>query len=155
MNQPFILCLYIACLAVLVTFAGCTGTGPGNPGGQILPPVTRTPVREARLVVNERQNTATVCVNQGDIITVKLPENPTTGFLWNLSVTPGLHVMNRIFVPSDTTGRLIGSGGTRVWDISAIAAGEQKIQAIYKRSWEPANGTEMAFAMTIVVVAPA
>jgi predicted secreted protein len=30
-------------------------------------------------------------------------------------------------------------------------SGEQKIQAIYKRSWEPLAGNETAFSMTILV----
>jgi inhibitor of cysteine peptidase len=143
--------LGIICL-IAVAFAGCVGTTPKNQGVQTLQP---TPVGTAipvnHLVVTEEQNTATVYVNLSTIITVKLQENPTTGFMWNLSTTPGLQIMNDTYVPSDTTGKLVGSGGTHIWDISTVAIGEQKIQAVYKRSWEPMSGNETTFSMTVKI----
>jgi inhibitor of cysteine peptidase len=143
--------LGIICL-IAVAFAGCVGTTPKNQGVQTLQP---TPVGTAipvnHLVVTEEQNTATVYVNLSTIITVKLQENPTTGFMWNLTTTPGLQIINDTYVPSDTTGKLVGSGGTHIWDISTVAIGEQKIQAVYKRSWEPTSGNETNFSMTVKI----
>jgi inhibitor of cysteine peptidase len=140
----------ISLLAIAVAFAGCTDTG--NPDGQ-LPPRTPvgTPIPVGHLVVTEEQNKATVSVNPGNSITVKLQENPTTGYQWNLTTTPGLLVTSDTYMPSDTTGKLVGSGGTRIWDISVVAQGEQKIEAVYKRSWEPVNGNETSFSMTVIV----
>jgi len=103
------------------------------------------------LVVNESQNTATVYMNQSKIITVRLAENPTTGFQWNLTATPGLRIINNQYVPSDTSGKMVGSGGTHVWDISTEMPGQQEIQAVYKRSWEPTTGNESTFSMKIIV----
>jgi inhibitor of cysteine peptidase len=103
------------------------------------------------IVVTEEQNTATVSVNKSSVITVKLKENPTTGFQWNLTTSPGLHIINNTYVPSDTTGKLVGSGGTRIWDISAMDPGTQNITAVYMRSWEPVAGNETAFSMTVIV----
>jgi len=59
--------------------------------------------------------------------------------------------MKDTFVASDMTGKMVGSGGTRVWDISTIAKGEQKINAVYLRSWEPLKGNETSFSMTVIV----
>jgi inhibitor of cysteine peptidase len=140
----------VSLLAIAVAFAGCTDTG--NPAGQ-LPPRTPvgTPIPSGHIVVTEEQNKATVSVNQGSVITVKLQENPTTGYQWNLTTSPGLQVIGDNYVPSDTTGKLVGSGGTRVWNISAITTGEQKIEAVYKRSWEQVTGNETSFSMTVMV----
>jgi inhibitor of cysteine peptidase len=102
-------------------------------------------------LVTEEQNKATIYVNQSNIITVKLPENPTTGYQWNLTTTADLSVMNDTYVASDTTGKMVGSGEIHVWDISAVAQGEQKIAAVYKRSWEPLAGNETTFSMTVMV----
>ncbi len=135
-HTTLILSLGVVCLlTIAITFAGCTGTG--NPAGN--------------LVVTQEQNKATVSVNQGSVITVKLQENPTTGYQWNLTTTPGLRVISDNYVPSDTTGKLSGSGGTHVWEISATAKGEQKINAVYMRSWEPVTGNETSFSMTVIV----
>jgi inhibitor of cysteine peptidase len=103
------------------------------------------------LVVNESQNTGLVYMNQSKLITVRLAENPTTGFQWNLTTTPGLRIMRDEYVPTDTSGTIVGSGGIHVWDISTEMPGQQEIRAVYKRSWEPTTGNESAFSMTVVV----
>lgn len=150
-NIRVIASLGIICL-IAVTFTGCVGTTPDN-NGTLTRPATPvgTPIPVSHLVVTEEQNNDTVTASLNSIITVKLQENPTTGFQWNLTTTPGLQIKNDTYVPSDTTGKLIGSGGTHTWDITAVAIGEQKIEAVYKRSWEPANGNETTFSLTVMV----
>jgi inhibitor of cysteine peptidase len=137
----------IACI-IAVACTGCIGNAPCP----LFPLPTGTPVQVGHLVVNEEQNKATVQVNQGSLITVKLAENPTTGYSWNLTTSSGLRVTNDTYVPLYFTGKMVGSGGTHIWDISADARGSQQIQAVYKRPWEPATGNESTFSMTVVVV---
>jgi len=144
----FMFCL-VWLLATAVIFSGCTSRE--NPTGLPQPTPVGTPVQVGHLVVTEEQNKATVFVNQSNVITVKLQENPTTGYQWNLNTTAGLNVMNDTFVASDVTGKMVGSGGTHVWDISTNAKGEQKIDAVYIRSWEPLTGNETSFSMTVIV----
>ncbi|HVN74162.1 MAG TPA: protease inhibitor I42 family protein [Methanoregula sp.] len=139
----------ICCLAVAA--AGCLGTGQGTPATPPEQQPSGTPVQVGHLFVNESQNNATVSISKGEIITVSLAENPTTGYQWNLTVTPGLNITADTYTPSDPTGRLVGSGGTHSWDITAIASGDQQISAVYRRSWEPVTGNESAFVMTVTV----
>jgi inhibitor of cysteine peptidase len=149
MNRTIIIVsLGIICL-IAVAFSGCVGYGPGNQ--TVSPTPTGTPVQAGNLVVNESQNTAMVYMNQSQLITVRLAENPTTGFQWNLTTTPGLRIVKDEYIPSNTSGSVVGSGGTHVWDISTEMPGQQEIHAVYKRSWEPTTGNESTFSMTIVV----
>ncbi|MDP3564258.1 MAG: protease inhibitor I42 family protein [Methanoregula sp.] len=151
MHTTLLISLGMVCLLLTaVTFAGCTDTV--NPAGPI-PPRTPvgTPVPVGHLIVTEEQNKATVTVQQGSIITVRLPENPTTGYRWNLTTTPGLQVTGDTYVSSDTTGKLMGAGGTRIWEIKAAVPGEHKINAVYMRSWEPVSMNETGFSMTVIV----
>lgn len=142
----------VVCL-IAVACAGCIGTGPGTPAGlPTSPPPAAPAVQAGNIVVNEEQNNAIVTVRAGNSITVRLPENPTTGFTWNLSASPGLQVVSDSYIPSDTTGKLIGSGGTHVWDISAQSVGTRTIQGVYMRPWEQATGNETAFLLNVVVV---
>jgi len=136
-----LLSLGILCIAAVLC-AGCTSPGISAPDKTIQAP---------NIVVTEEQNTATVHVNQSTIITVELAENPTTGYQWNMTVTSGLRILNDTYVPSDTTGKLVGSGGTRTWDIAAEATGNQAISAVYQRSWEPATGNETSFLLNVIV----
>jgi inhibitor of cysteine peptidase len=131
----------ILCIAAIL-FAGCTSPGI---------PLSEKAIQEPNIVVTEQQNGATVYVNQSTIIMVELAENPTTGFMWNMTVTPGLHIMNDTFVPSDTSGKLVGSGGTHSWEISAVGTGNQAITAVYSRPWEPDTGNATAFLLNVVV----
>ena len=140
--------LGIICL-IAVVFSGCIGSGPQNQ--TVSPAPTGTAIPVGHLVVNESQNSATVYMNKSNLITVKLAENPSTGFQWNLTTTPGLRVVRDDYVPDDTTGKVVGSGGTHTWDISTETLGEQEIDAVYKRSWEPTTGNESTFFMKIVV----
>lgn len=141
--------LGILCL-IAVAFAGCVGSTPQDQGVQTPHPTPMgTAIQVGHIVVTEEQNNATISMNVSTI-TVKLQENPTTGYTWNLTTTPGLMIINDTYVPSDTTGKLVGSGGTHIWDISSVAKGEQKIQAVYKRSWEPLTGNETSFLLTVI-----
>ena len=82
-------------------------------------------------------------------ITLKLKENPTTGFQWNLTTSPGLVVTADHYLPS--APQLTGSGGVRTWDMKAVQTGTQEIKAVYMRSWEPVTGNETTFSMTVIV----
>lgn len=137
-------------LAAAIVFSGCTGTGNAAPKTE--PPIpSGTPVQVSHIVMTEAQNNATVQVKLGNYIIVQLPENPTTGYQWNLTTTSGLQVTNTSYETSDKTGKLMGAGGTRTWDITAVAKGEQKITAVYSRSWEPVTGNETGFMTTVIV----
>jgi len=158
--------LGIMCI-VAIAIAGCTGTAPATPGAETtvtivkettvpagntaVPVITDTPVQVGHIVVTEAQNGATTALNVSNTITLKLPENGTTGYLWNLTVTPGLTITNDTFVPAVTAKDVVGAGGVRVWEITAMQSGVQKIQGIYKRPWEATVGNETMFNMTISV----
>jgi len=156
MNQlRVIISLGIICI-IAVACTGCVGSPQDTLGKLFFPPTLPTPSGTAvpvnHIVVTEEQNGATVTVKTGAVISVRLQENPTTGYSWNLTTTPGLQIINDTYKPTYTTGKMVGSGGTHIWDISAVATGEQKIKGVYMRSWEPITGNETDFAMTVVVV---
>ncbi|MDD1702984.1 MAG: protease inhibitor I42 family protein [Methanoregula sp.] len=141
----------ILCCAVIAV-AGCLNSGSQNPTEKtIVPTVEETPVMEGHVAADEAQNGSTVYVNTSANITLTLKENPTTGYSWNLSVTPGLAILNDTYVSSDPSGKLMGAGGTHTWEITAEKTGTQKIQGIYMRPWENVTGNETTFTMTVIV----
>lgn len=151
MKHTIIVVLGITCI-IAVAFSGCTGTGTVNPANTTPPPTPQeTAIQVGNIVVNEQQNGGTTSMNISRTVTLRLRENPSTGYTWNLNATPGLQVTGDRYYPSDSSGSLVGSGGTREWTITTVRSGAQKIQAIYKRSWEPLAGNETAFSMTILV----
>jgi inhibitor of cysteine peptidase len=154
MNYSVILVgITIICL-ITIASSGCLGTTPGTPQQvQTTPPTpSGTPVQVGHLVVTEAQNNATVNLGLNNTLTLKLNENPTTGYQWNLTTSPGLVVTADNYLP--TAPQLTGSGGTHIWDMKAVQTGTQTIKAIYMRSWEPVTGNETTFSMTVIVTNP-
>lgn len=141
----------IICLMTIAS-SGCLGTTPGSPQPVQTPPPTPsgTPVQVGHMVVAEEQNKATITMGLNNTFILKLDENPTTGFQWNLTTSPGLVVTADTYQPSSP--QLMGSGGVRSWDLKAVQAGNQEIKAVYKRSWEPVTGNETTFILTVTVV---
>jgi inhibitor of cysteine peptidase len=160
MNHTVIGILGIVCI-IAIAIAGCTGTAPSAPatpaatatpaGNTAVPVVKDSPVQVGSIVVTEAQNGATTALNVSSTITLRLPENGTTGYLWNLTTTSGLNVTSDTFVPAETAKNVVGAGGVRVWEITAMQPGVQKIQGIYKRPWEATVGNETMFNLTINV----
>jgi predicted secreted protein len=99
---------------------------------------------------DESNNGATAEVVVGSEIKLSLDENPTTGYTWNMTIN-GLEVVNDEYLPSDTSGTMVGSGGTHVWYLKANEAGTATISGIYMRQWEEITGNETTFDMTVII----
>ncbi len=94
-------------------------------------------------------NGKTITVNKGETFTVKLDENPTTGYSWNMTVDNGLQVVSDRYVPSEP--QLMGSGGYHEWTIKAVDNGTYKVKGVYRRPWEPITGSEQRYTLTVKV----
>lgn len=77
----------------------------------------------------------TVEVPLGESITIRLPENPTTGYRWAVeSITPGHLTLNEgSFVPAADSG--VGGGGFREMAVHATQEGEGEIRLKLGQSW--------------------
>ncbi|MCX5793339.1 MAG: protease inhibitor I42 family protein [Elusimicrobia bacterium] len=77
---------------------------------------------------DESYNRQTVAVQIGSVVEIRLPENPTTGFMWmvdNLNADK-LQLLSNEFVPAGDThspGGMVGAGGTRVFKVKCVKMG--------------------------------
>jgi predicted secreted protein/putative hemolysin len=119
------------------------------------PGITATPTAEAKNMVTftEADNGKTESVAQNTQFSVVLAENPSTGFMWNATLSPGLELLSDYHKDDPSAGRP-GAGGNHTWIMVAKVTGDQKFSAIYKRSWEPVSGNETAYSVNIRVVKP-
>ena len=145
---PFIA---VACIAA-VLLAGCTGPA-AQPKPTPVPTavMTQAPLPAGPNSFDQTNNGETYPVSLGAEIQLRLPENPTTGFTWNLSVTTGLSIINDTFIPDDVSGKLVGSGGTHVWFLTATQAGTQIISGVYSRPWESTPADATMFTLTLLI----
>ena len=70
-------------------------------------------------------NGKSVTVNTGETFWIKLPENPTTGYAWDLMLSDGLTRMSDKYEPADRSGLKVGVGGTHSYEIKAMKNGSQ------------------------------
>lgn len=107
-------------------------------------------------VITENYNGKTIQVKQGDSFYLRLKENPSTGYSWQLSLSKGLSLLSSTYYPPDSSKSsqrlIVGAAGLHSWKIKAIARGSQQVKGTYRRSWEKETGREQTFILNVKVV---
>ena len=107
-------------------------------------------------VITEADNGKNISLENGSTFFLKLKENPTTGYLWELNMSQGLNNISGEYYPAEqpegTQHPLVGAGGVHLWEIKAVAKGSQQVTGIYKRPWENETGTEEKFTLNVKVI---
>lgn len=77
---------------------------------------------------------------KGNSTTIQRYSNVTTGYKWDILVSPGLTVTRNEYLQSENVNRgIVGSGGIQSWTIKAIGEGRQYILLWQHRPWENDN----------------
>lgn len=107
-------------------------------------------------VITEADNGTSISLENGSTFYLKLKENPTTGYSWELNLSQGLNNISGEYYPSEQPEGieqpLVGAGGVHLWEIKAVAEGSQQVTGIYKRPWEKVTGEEEKFTLNVEVV---
>jgi inhibitor of cysteine peptidase len=99
--------------------------------------VTEAPPRSRTLVLSEADDGSRISVAKGDVLTVRLPSNVTTGYGWSVAQTaPG--VLQNPEPPSyqPPAASQPGAGGTQTFTVQVIASGAGWLQLVYRRPFE-------------------
>lgn len=88
------------------------------------------------LVLTEADAGRTVEVTPGQAVQLRLPENPTTGYRWVMTMTPASCLEIGVDGFEREAGAAPGAGGVRVIDIASVAAHPCKLALAYRRPWE-------------------
>jgi inhibitor of cysteine peptidase len=95
-------------------------------------------------------------VKVGDLVTVSLKGNPTTGYGWQTAKLDG-KTIEQSGEPKYTTEAhrpgMVGVGGTFVFQFKAVKVGKTELNLQYARPWEKGKKPAMTFAATIEVEA--
>jgi inhibitor of cysteine peptidase len=94
-------------------------------------------------------NGTTVDAVAGDVIVVRLAENPTTGYRWSLESVEGslLETEDDTFVPD--SGPQMGSGGVRQFGFRATGAGTTPINLKLWREWSGEDSVTERFSVQV------
>ena len=105
--------------------------------------------------ITENDTGKTIYLKNGDIFYLRLKENPSTGYSWQLTLSRGLSLlMDKYYSPDyfKKDGRFtVGAAGFHSWEIKTMARGNQQIRGIYKRSWDEDTGNEQTFKINVKI----
>ena len=92
-----------------------------------------------RLEVGEGESGKDLVLGRGDVLTVSLPANPTTGYSWSVACTPA-GVLKQVgesrFETSGHCQGMVGVGGRQLWKFRAVSPGQTRLTFSYSRPWE-------------------
>jgi inhibitor of cysteine peptidase len=100
------------------------------------------------MILSEQDRGRTIEVAEGDIITVRLKENPTTGYRWSVETTNGLELVRDDF---EAGGGAIGAAGVRVLEFRATHPALYRIRLKNWREWEGEDSVIDRFEANVVV----
>lgn len=106
----------------------------------------------ADLQLDASANGTTQQVEKGDVISISLEFNPSTGYSWIASISDQA-VMTQVGGPaylepmSSSSTPVVGAPGTQILTFQAVEPGIATLTLDYKRSWE----TDVAPEKTIII----
>lgn len=135
--------LFILLIATALLFtAGCVTEEPQTPPQTPAPP-------ESLHMFDDTNNGETYTINHGDMIRLKLVENPTTGYSWDMTIPEGLTLESDEYIAPDT--ELAGAPGTHVWHIEAATPGTYTLNGKYIRPWETDAEPAETYTLEVIV----
>ena len=103
--------------------------------------------------VTDADNGKQITVKPGDVMTVTLVSNPTTGYSWQvmeIDNTILIQVGEPEYEQSPGSEGLVGAGGTETFRFKVVGAGKTTLGLGYMRPWESLPPIE-TFSVTIRV----
>lgn len=88
-----------------------------------------------------------VTVATGDRLVLRLPENPTTGYLWTWEETGALQLTRDETEP----GTAPGAAGIRVLEVIATESGRAVLALTCRRAWDLTQPPSDHFELTVEV----
>ena len=103
----------------------------------------------SEIVILDSDRGKTVVAHVGDVIAIRLAENPTTGYRWEMGTFNNqlIEFQGADYQAASRTG--IGTGGTRTFHLRAKARGTVSLQLKLRHSWEPEDKAIEQFTVNI------
>ena len=94
----------------------------------------------------------TIELTTGQVVTITLEANPTTGYTWEVVEAPSGQVMRQVGeIEFESESDAIGAGGVQIIRFEVVNAGQTSLTLVYHRPWE--TDVEPLDAFSIKVIA--
>jgi inhibitor of cysteine peptidase len=105
--------------------------------------------REVHLTVAD--NGSMIELKEGQVVSITLEANPTTGYTWEIVEPLNEHVMRQVgeieFKPESEA---IGAGGVQIIRLEVVNAGQTALKLVYHRPWETDVEPLETFSLQVV-----
>lgn len=92
--------------------------------------------------VDQIEDQKTIEAKVGEMITISMKENITTGYKWDYTISnDNLKFIKEDFVSSATHKTMVGAGGKKSYIFQVLKPGTTSIKFSHGRGWEPESGT--------------
>ena len=100
--------------------------------------------------IDESANGGAVNLGVGETLEIRLPENRTAGFRWQIEASgePVVSLQGDAYESADGPP---GRGGIRVLSFKAERSGEGDVRLSYRRPWEESTPPAQTFAIHVRV----
>jgi len=103
------------------------------------------------LVLTAENADQSVEVQQDQIFQVSLEGNLTTGYNWVMAPQDPELIAQQGDPEYKAASNLVGSPGTLIFTLKAVAPGQTTLHFDYKRPWEETTKPEKTYAVTVIV----
>ena len=97
------------------------------------------------------ENITSLKMGRGETAQVFLRENPTTGYLWNATGSPGIKILNNTYYADTSAGEKTGTGGVHSWIMRAVEEGPQEFSAVLSRGAGSASDGDKKYSLNITI----
>ena len=98
-------------------------------------------------MLSEQDAGRTVEMHVGNVVTIRLQENPTTGYRWAVETADGLEQISDRF----DAGGALGAAGTRWFEFRPPQPGSYELRLKHWRAWEGEGSVRNRFRVNIDV----
>lgn len=105
--------------------------------------------------IGESHDGKTVDLAVGQVIELRLKENPTTGFRWQIrrDGAPACRITEDFIEPATKNSPPVpGQGSSHVWRIEGVQVGTCDMALTYARSWEVDRAPAINFSVHMHVI---
>ena len=87
----------------------------------------------------------------GDVLVFNAPENPTTGYQWQLVQPLKIFKTEETYTQNEAGQGAVGVGGTKTFHFTAEKPGQDFIELVHIRSWESSKQPDQQWRCRIRV----
>ena len=79
----------------------------------------------------------TIELTTGQVVTITLEANPTTGYTWDVVEAPSGQILRQVGeIEFESESDAIGAGGVQIIRFEVVNAGQTSLTLVYHRPWE-------------------